>query len=265
MWNNTQLLNRLSRALWVLTVLLLAAGGLAWVGTRTVFALHTVEVKAADEGALRHVNALSIRANVNGKFSGNFFSVDLGAVRDAFESVPWVRRASVRRVWPSGLEVVLEEHEALGTWGPLESAKLVNTYGEIFVANVAEAEEDGMLMAFQGPENSAADVLAKMETIGQWFRPLQLAPREVWLSDRYAWRAKLSNGMQVELGREQNEQDRAAMDGRVRRFVAAWPQVVAKWGKQIEYADLRYPNGFAIRAAGMRFLSESKTGAALPQ
>ena len=33
------------------------------------------------------------------RLSGNFFSVDLQAGRKAFESVPWVRRAVVRRVW----------------------------------------------------------------------------------------------------------------------------------------------------------------------
>jgi len=69
--------------------------------------------------------------------------------------------------------------------------------------------------------------------------------------------------MEVELGREQNDEDRVAMDQRVRRFVAAWPQVTQQWGSQIEYADLRYPNGFAIRAANARFLTEAQIAAAV--
>jgi cell division protein FtsQ len=44
---------------------------------------------------------------------------------------------------------------------------------------------------------------------------------------------------------------------RSRRFVAAWSSVTGRWGNDIEYADLRYPNGFAIRAAGMRFISDT--------
>ena len=35
----------------------------------------------------------------------------------ALEQLPWVRRVSVRRVWPDRLEVTLEEHVALARWG----------------------------------------------------------------------------------------------------------------------------------------------------
>lgn len=52
------------------------------------------------------------------------------------------------------------------------------------------------------------------------------------------------------------------MEARVKRFVASWPQVTEQMGKQIEYADLRYPNGFAIRAASVRFLTDAQAAAA---
>jgi len=40
--------------------------------------------------------------------------------------------------------------------------------------------------------------------------------------------------------------------------VRAWPDVTKRWGGHIEYADLRYPNGFAVRAAGVRFLTDAQ-------
>ena len=52
------------------------------------------------------------------------------------------------------------------------------------------------------------------------------------------------------------------MEARVKRFVASWPQVTEQMGKQIDYADLRYPNGFAIRAASVRFLTDAQAAAA---
>jgi cell division protein FtsQ len=203
-----------------------------------------------------------IRANAAPKLQGNFFTMNLDTARQAFESVPWVRKASVRRSWPNGLAVELEEHEVLGTWGSADSGRLVNTYGEVFVANQAEAEEDTQLLALAGPDGTEGDVVERMEMMSEWFKPIGAEPLGVTLTDRYAWRAKLSNGMVVEFGREQNEQDRADLEARVKRFVQAWPQVVAQWGKQIEYADLRYPNGFAIRAASARFLTEAQASAA---
>lgn len=263
MWHNARLLNLIASALYALVVLMALAAGLLWLAQRPVFAITHVEIGPMDGAALRHVNAPSVRASALGKLTGNFFTLDLNAARQAFESVPWVRRASVRREWPNGLAVEVEEHEALGTWGPPESGRLINTYGEVFVANTAEAEEDAQLLALDGPPDSEGDVIEKLEVMRQWFKPLKAEPLAVALSGRYAWRAKLSNGMEVELGREQNDEERVAMDQRVRRFVAAWPQVTQQWGSQIESADLRYPNGFAIRAANARFLTDAQVAAAV--
>jgi cell division protein FtsQ len=48
--------------------------------------------------------------------AGNFFTVNLDAVRAAFEKLPWVRKAEVRRRWPDGLELAIEEHVAAARW-----------------------------------------------------------------------------------------------------------------------------------------------------
>ncbi|NSX02510.1 cell division protein FtsQ/DivIB [Cupriavidus gilardii] len=262
MWHNARLLNLIATTLYAVVVVMALAAGLMWLAQRPVFAITHVELAPMYGGALRHVNAPAVRANALGKLSGNFFTLDLDAARQAFESVPWVRKASVRREWPSGLTVKIEEHEALGTWGAPDTGRLINTYGELFVANPAEAEEDARLLALDGPPGSEAEVVDKLEIMRDWFRPLKAEPLAVTLSGRYAWRARLSNGMVVELGREQTDLDRMAMEERVKRFVIAWPQVTEQWGKQIEYADLRYPNGFAIRAANVRFLTEAQAAAA---
>ncbi|CAG2141280.1 cell division protein FtsQ/DivIB [Cupriavidus plantarum] len=262
MWHNARLLNIIASALYALVALMALAAGLLWLAQRPVFAITHVDLSSMDGAALRHVNGPSVRANALGKLSGNFFTLDLNAARQVFESVPWVRRASVRREWPNGLAVEVEEHEALGTWGGADSGRLINTYGEVFVANTAEAEEDAQLLALDGPPDSEGDVVEKLEVMREWFKPLKAEPLAVALSSRYAWRARLSNGMVVELGREQTDEDRAAMEARVKRFVTAWPQVTEQWGRQIEYADLRYPNGFAIRAASVRFLTDAQAAAA---
>ncbi|MFX6702108.1 FtsQ-type POTRA domain-containing protein, partial [Acinetobacter baumannii] len=83
------------------------------------------------------------------RIHGNFFTADLTAVRAAFEAVPWVRKAMVRREWPDRLVVKIEEHKALGTWG--EDGKLLSQKGDVFTANLAEAEDDGDLLEFDGP------------------------------------------------------------------------------------------------------------------
>jgi cell division protein FtsQ len=245
MWNNVRQLNLAANALHALLVLALLAAGGYWLVQRPNFALREIRI----EGDTEHINEPTVRASVVGRLKGNFFTVNLDTARAAFEQMPWVRHASVRRVWPNALAVNLEEYKPLGTWG---SDQLVSTDGELFTAN--QGELDGDLPAFDGPDGSAPEVVARYHDFQKWFAPIGLEPEEVTLTPRYAWTVKLSNGMEVELGRERNADTLAE---RTHRLIVAWTPLTQRWGKDIEYADLRYPNGFAIRAAGMRFISDA--------
>ncbi len=248
MWNNVRQLNLAANALYALLALVLLAAGAYWLTQRPAFTLHAIAIG----GDIEHINAPTVRAGVVGHLRGNFFTVDLDNARQAFEQMPWVRRASVRRVWPNALAVTLEEYKPLGTWG---SDQLVSVDGELFTANQGELDVD--LPAFDGPSRTEKEVVARYFDFKKWLAPLGAEPDEVTLSPRYAWTVKLSNGTQIEYGRERNPQTLAE---RSRRLTAAWGAVTARWGKDIEYADLRYPNGFAIRAAGMRFIGNATAG-----
>ncbi len=245
MWNNVRQLNLAASALHTLFVLALLAVAGVYAIQRPEFRLRVIQI----DGDTQHINTPTVRATVVGHLKGNFFTVDLDTARAAFEQMPWVRHASVRRVWPNALVVTLEEYKPLGTWG---NDQLVSTDGELFTAN--QGELDDGLPAFDGPEGTAKKVVARYHDFEKWFVPLDAKPEEVTLSPRFAWTVKLSNGTQIELGRERNQD--TLMD-RSKRFVASWPTVTGRWGKDIEYADLRYPNGFAIRAANMRFINDT--------
>jgi cell division protein FtsQ len=84
------------------------------------------------------------------RLAGNFFTVDLGATRAVFESVPWVRRALVQREFPNRLKVVLQEHKPVAFWGAEGDARLVNNFGEVFEANQGDVEAED-LPVLNGP------------------------------------------------------------------------------------------------------------------
>jgi cell division protein FtsQ len=164
-------------------------------------------------------------------------------VRRSFEQVPWVRRAHVRRIWPNQLHVTLEEHRALAVWG---DGRLVNDRGELFSASLAEAEDDGPLLEFSGPPGSELQVMRRWAQLTQQLASLSMTPQAVQLSDRYAWTVRTADGMTLLIGREQG----VALDDRVARWVAAYPQVAARISHPIRTVDLRYPHGFAVHAPG---------------
>ncbi len=252
MWHDIKMLNAAASTLLGLFALALLGAALWWLVQRPMFTLKVIQIEGA-EMELRHVSPSTVRSTALPRIKGNFFTANLDMVRVAFEAVPWVRKATVRRAWPDRLVVSLEEHVPLGTWG--QEGRLLSVKGDVFVANLAEAEEDGDLPEFFGPEGSEKEVVARFHELQSWFAPANLAPDSVQLSSRYAWTVKLDNGMTVELGREQTS---ATLQDRVNRLVAVYPQLVARLQDRIESVDLRYPNGMALQASGLALAMEQK-------
>jgi len=247
MWQDVKMLNAVTNALLALVLLALLASGLWWLAQRPMFTLKTIRVEGVAQEQLRRVNPLTIRASAVPRIKGNFFTADLDAVRAAFESVPWVRKAMVRREWPNKLIVSIEEHRALGTWG--DDGRLLSVKGDVFTANLAEAEDDGDLLEFDGPDGSEKEVVARFDQFRDWLAPIKVAPESVALSNRYAWTVKLDNGITVELGRAESD---ATLKERIARLVAVYPQLMERLqGKKIENVDMRYPNGLALKADGL--------------
>ena len=110
---DVRLMHVTANVLYVLAGLALAALALNWVVRLPVFGLKAIHV----EGEVARNSVSTIRANAAPKLTGNFFTTDLQKDKRAFESVPWVRQAIVRRIWPNRLAVRLEEHRPAAAWG----------------------------------------------------------------------------------------------------------------------------------------------------
>ncbi len=255
MWHDVRLLNMISSTLLGILALLLLASGLWWVAQQPTFALKAIRVAGSEGRSLDYVNQLTVKNTALPRIRGNFFTVDLESVRKAFEAVPWVRRASVKRQWPNQLVVTVEEHRPLGTWG--DQGKLVSVKGDVFTANLAEAEEGGRLSELSGPAGSEKEVVARFYDLHTWLTPLGVEPVELKLSERYAWTAVLDNGIVVELGREWNSD---TLHSKVERMVGIYPQLAARLPDRIEKLDLRYRNGLAVTAKGLSLDKETKKG-----
>jgi cell division protein FtsQ len=229
--------------------MLLAALGW-WLLRHPAFAIGGITV----HGDTAHNSVPMLRANVAPKLAGNFFTVDLQRARAAFETVPWVRQAVVRRQFPNRLRVQLQEHQAVALWGAEGDSRLVNSFGEVFEANVGEVEQEG-LPRLAGPEGSSAQVLAMHLALAPLFDPLELSVDQLALTGRGSWTLTLDTGAVVELGRGTPEEVRS----RSQRFVQTLTQVTAKYGRRPEAllsADLRHGDGYAVKLRGV-----STTGA----
>jgi cell division protein FtsQ len=227
-----------------LAIAALAALGLQWLARLPVFALAAIQV----EGDVARNSASTIRANAAPRLAGSFFSIDLGKARSAFESVPWVRHAVVRRVWPNRLAVRLEEHEAEALWAaPDGNDRLVNSFGEVFEANVGDVEDEA-LPRLAGPEGSAPQMLAMLRRLEPVLERLDAGDIETLaLSGRGGWRVELDDGAVIALGRGSEDE----VIARTERFVRTVAQVTGRYRRPLESADLRHPDGYAVRLRGV--------------
>lgn len=243
-----RLMNVTAAALATVGVVALVAVAVLWAANRPVFAVRAIKI----DGDLAHNSALTIRANAAPRLAGNFFTMDLAAGKRAFESVPWVRQAVVRRVWPNRLAVQLEEHKPAAFWvgganADEASDKLVNTHGEVFEANLGDVEDD-TLPTLRGPDGSSARMLAMIGRLQPEFAAMDARVETLELSGRGSWKVELDTGAEVELGRGSEDE----VVARTRSFVATLPEVRNRYAQHpLLYADLRHNDGYAVRLKGI--------------
>jgi len=233
MWDKPALMNAAANALYAVAALLVLAAAATQAARLPVFALREVRIG----GELKHVTRDQIEDIVRRELRDNFITLNLASARTAFERLPWVRNVDVRRHWPARLDVALEEHVPLARWA---NDALVNTHGEVF-----QAAYDGELPVFIGPAGAAREIAIQYRYFRRGLGTIGETPVQVQVTPRRAWQVKLESGTTLALGREN-------IEARLARFVAARDRTLGRLGRRIDYVDLRYANGFAVRIPELR-------------
>lgn len=248
---DVRLMNATALLLVVLAAATVLAAALVWAMRQPLFSIREIRV----DGDVTRNSPATLRANIRAGVSGNFFSLDLGAARRAIEETPWVRKAVVNRLWPNRVEVRLEEHRAVALWGR-DSDLLVNSHGEVFVANLGDVEDQD-LPTLEGPDASAPTVLALLRRLDPVLAGLDTRIASLSLSARGSWSMQLDSGANVELGRGSE----AELAQRTASFVQTVGGVMARYERPLLYADLRHHQGYAIRLKGVSTVTNASDAA----
>ncbi|MEM0953539.1 MAG: cell division protein FtsQ/DivIB [Pseudomonadota bacterium] len=211
------------------TVISTLAGG-AGIGLWKLASLPVDRV--AVSGDLERVSRPELMAVINRALDGGFLWVDLDAVREPLEALPWVHRAVVRRRWPDSIEVQVIEQTAIARWG---DGSLLNHAGEVFTPGEASRLEGLPLLS--GPANSHRALMLEYRRIHQQLQPLGLRIDGLHMNRRGGMEATLSDGARLVFGRGDIDQKLA----RLRAVMAA-----KEADLQPSQIDLRYSHGLAI-------------------
>jgi cell division protein FtsQ len=219
----------------ILAVLLLglmlgAVAGLDYLLRADSFPVRNVSF----EGEFKRVQQRQLAEAVAERAGGNFFALDLEAVRKSAEAVPWVHRATVRRRWPDGVHIQFSEQLLAARWG---DSAWVNADGEL-VELRGQAGPEGLLR-LDGPPGSQAEVLAQWRRLEPIAAAHALGIARLRLTPRYTWEIELNNRLLLLAGR-------GAPHDKFARFLEVYRQATAERTARIRHVDLRYTNGFAV-------------------
>ena len=94
MWDNPRILNLAAGTLVGIALCVFAVAAVVLLVRSPLFPVSVIEVTHR----LGHTTRSEIEAATRGRVGGNFFGATPAHVRAGLEELPWVRRASVRRM-----------------------------------------------------------------------------------------------------------------------------------------------------------------------
>lgn len=166
----------------------------------------------------------------------NMLTVNLPAMVEELEYLPWVEKAVVYKRWPSELVIEITEQSPIAFWG---DDRLVNHRGEIFDATLPEMMGKMPLLYVDKDESNPLKAVEQYKAIRDQLLPTALGVSRFIVSDRGAWQVQLTNDWIVEIGKVQQRK-------RIQRLVVAYNRELKNKADKISKVDLRYANGLAV-------------------
>ena len=200
-------------------------------------------------GTLDYTDRDALRASVEEEVRRGFYGLDIDTVRRRVETLPWVARARVSRVWPAGLSIDIDEHEPAARWNgdALISKRLALFHPPQLALDHARASDwrelFGALPRLVGEAGRHAAVLGHFRHYARELGRFGVGLEALEEDARRSQTMRLDNGVTVRLGHE----DRAR---RLARFVDVHERLVRPLGGRAATFDMRYSNGFALQGAG---------------
>jgi cell division protein FtsQ len=186
------------------------------------------------EGVFQYLSKDEIKTALKPLVKTGFFDVDVQVIHNAVAELPWVESVTVKRVWPDAIDIKVQERKPFVRWG---EKNLITAGGVIFTPKSIEPFED--LMILNGPDQQQVKVLEIMKGVKTALADQSLELAEFSINNRWAWKIKLANGLEILLGRTEQLK-------KLQRFLKTLNVLQQEQIDAMEVVDLRYPNGYAV-------------------
>lgn len=220
----------------LLVALFLASGG--WFGWKQLSSHADAISKPIRyvkiEGAFQYISKQRVQDVLRPEMKRGFYQADMNSIHHAISSLPLVNTVDVKRVWPDAVHIKIVEHKPIVRWG---DDKLLNKQGDLLTPENIEAFRN--LPLITGPQGQERKLLEIMKGVYLVLKDKSLQLAEFHVSERRAWRLKLANGLEMQLG------NKAPLEN-MQRFLKTMDLLGEPQIAMIASVDTRYPNGFAV-------------------
>ena len=185
-------------------------------------------------GEFNHLLQQELATLVYEQINGGFLSVDLTKLRQVILDQPWVDQVSIRRQWPTSLQVKIIEEVPIARWG---KSGFLNRLGEEL--KITDSSKLQALPVLRSDYGTSLEMMQQYQSMAQLLAPTGLKLVELQRDNLGAWRVDTESGVGLVLGRKQ-------LVEKLRRFALVWESGLNRQLNNIKTIDLRYPNGLAV-------------------
>ncbi len=187
------------------------------------------------EGEFRFVGKAELKDMILPKLDGSFIDLDLGNVKHALESNPWIDRVTIERIWPDSLKLKIMEHKPIARW---KDKGFVSREGEVI--NVATNETLRALPLLSGEEENIRELAQNYLIFTEILRSSDLTISGLQIDEKKAWTLLVAEGFSLVLGRED-------IHGKLENFLYVYETYLKKNKRELARVDMRYERGLAVR------------------
>ena len=258
-WNTPRALDIFSLIIGSLTFLYLLCLSYSWVISHKHFTLKNVVIEVVNNDN-PNIDKQEIQQAIKGTLNGTTLSTDLKKMVALILDNPWIEQVVIRRVWPNTIVLRVQELRLIALWN---NKILISELGEVTNIPVSDYKKvekklGCYLLKIEGPKDFLSKIVARAEKTNNLLANINKQLSHLKLTAHFSWEAKTTGGMTLRFGGEDLQ---GPMFYRLENFTKSYSSLADKLAEkgigspEIQYVDLRYAKGFAIKTKNRKIKS----------
>lgn len=164
------------------------------------------EIEAVKLSGQRETNEFQILEALEIQEGSSLALFDADAARERLTDIPWVKNASVMKLYPGTIQVNLEERVPYALWQRGDVVSIINEAGDVITDDVDGRYANLLLVVNHGAQRRAKEIMSALEKVPE----LRSRVRAAFLIGQRRWDLQLENGISIRL--PEDNMDAALVD-----------------------------------------------------